>query len=66
MEASNSEEPFNNVEEELKKSHFSVYNQAQNSSKIGPKYYARKEHTREVKKQVVARDLKHGRTLKQT
>ena len=43
MEASNSEEPFNNVEEGLKISHFTVYNQAQNSLQIGLKYYARKE-----------------------
>ena len=66
MEASNSEEPFKNVEEGLKIRQLTVYRKAQNSLQIGLKYYARKRHTREVKKQVVARDLKHGRTLKQT
>ena len=44
METSNSEDPFNNVEEGLKKRLFTVYDQAQKSLKIGLKYYARKRH----------------------
>ena len=37
MEASNSDEPFNNVEERLKISHFTVYDRAQKSLHIGLK-----------------------------
>ena len=52
MEASKSDEPFNNVEYGLKMSHFTVYDRAQNSLHVGQKYYTRNRHTREVKKQV--------------
>ena len=58
MEDSNSDEPLYNVEQGLKISHFSVYNQAQNNLQMSLKYYARKRHTREVKKQVQKGSLK--------
>ena len=41
MEATNSDEPFNNVEEGLKISYLSVHDRAQNRLYIGQKYYAR-------------------------
>ena len=52
MEASNSDDPFNNVEEWLKIINFTVHNRAQNSLYIGQKYYTRKLYTRELMKQV--------------
>ena len=58
MEASNSDDSFNNVEEGLKISHFTVYDRAQNSLHVGQKYYTRNRHTREVKKQVQKGSLK--------
>ena len=58
MEASNSDDPFNNVEEGLKISYFTVYNRAQNNLHVGQKYYTRNRHTREVKKQVQKGSLK--------
>ena len=58
MKVSNSNEPFNNVEEGLKISHFTVYDRAQNSLYTGLKYYARKWHKRKVKKQVPQGSLK--------
>ena len=39
--ASNKGEPFNKVEEGLKKRHFTVYDQVQNSSQIRLKYHAK-------------------------
>ena len=39
--APNSEDPFNKVEEGLKKRHITVYDQVQNSSKISLKYHAK-------------------------
>ena len=52
MEASNSDDPFNNVEEGIKISHFNIYDRAQNNLHVGQKYYTRNRHTRGVKKQV--------------
>ena len=58
IEASKSDEPFNNVEEGLKISYFTVYDMPQNNLYIGQKYYTRKWHTREVMKQVQQVGLK--------
>ena len=58
MEASNSDEPFNNVEEGIKISHSTVYDMPQNNLYIGQKYYTRKWHTRETMKQVQQGGLK--------
>ena len=66
MKASNSNEPFNNVEVGLKISYFSVHDRAQNSLYIGQKYYTRRWHTREIMKQVQQGDLIQVNTLKQT
>ena len=66
MVAPNSDNPFNNVEEGLKMSYFTVYNMPQNSLHIGQKYYTRNRHTREVKKQVQRGGLKQWEALNQT
>ena len=58
MEATNSNEPFNNVEEGLKISNSSVYDMPQNRLYISLKYYARNRHTRGIMKQVQDGDLK--------
>ncbi|GMP44849.1 hypothetical protein CsSME_00013607 [Camellia sinensis var. sinensis] len=65
IEASNSIEPFNNIEEGLKISPFTVHDRAQNSLYIGKKYYTSNRHTRGVVKQVQQGDLKQVNTLKQ-
>ena len=66
MEATNSDEPFNNVEEGLKISNFSFYDMPQNSLHVGQKYYTRNMHTRGIMKQVQQGGLKQCEALKQT
>ena len=69
--APNGQEPFNKVEEGLKKRYFTVYDQVQNSSKINLKYYAKiglkeslntkgEEETSNRKRPLI----KHGENLK--
>ena len=64
--ASNRGDPFNNVEEGLKNSYFTVYGEVQNNSQIGLKYYAKIRPKRGIKRQVIAASLKQRRTLNQT
>ena len=66
MKASNSNEPFNNVEEGLKISHFSVHDSAQNNLYIGQKYYTKRWQTRGIMKQVHQGDLKKVNALNQS
>ena len=58
IEATNSDQPFKNVEEGLKISFFTVYDMPQNNLYIGQKYYTRRWHTREEMKQVQQGGLK--------
>ncbi len=64
--APNGKEPFNKVEEGLKKRYFTVYGRAQNSAQVSLKYYARNRPKRRFKHKEQKGSLKQQKTLDQT
>ena len=66
MKVSNSEEPFNNVEEVLKLNHFTVWLGAQKCLQPGLTNHARIGPKREVKNKGGEEDFKQQKVLNQT
>ena len=64
--APNGKEPFNKVEEGLKKWHFTVYIKSRKWIKVRLNQHARKRPKRGIKRQVVQSDIKQRRALQQS